>query len=271
MASDNLPALEVADHVKEKEFAIGRIITIFNNGMQRKWDRRYYIDLFAGPGKCVIKNSDEEVDGSPILAVKSKVKFTDYFFSDGNSECLRALKGRIGNSGSSELGSVNYYLGNADSIVDKLISNLPEPKASLGLAVFDPWGWDFTFETLITLTANRRLDLVINFPTSFIKRNWKRELPQLDKFMNGGGYRKSFESAMSRQDSGATPTSALLDYYKKELHGIGYKYVRDQVGVKNSQGLPLYQLIFASKNERGADFWNKVTGRQESGQVRMEI
>ena len=91
-ASDGLPALLVSDHVREKEFAIERMIAIFNNGMQRKWNRRYYIDLFAGPGKCLIRESQEEVEGSPILAAKSKVKFTDYFLSDIDSECLEAVE-----------------------------------------------------------------------------------------------------------------------------------------------------------------------------------
>ncbi len=270
-ASDGLPALAVSDHVKEKEFAIERIINIFNSGMQHKWNRRCYIDLFAGPGRCVIKESGEEVDGSPILAAKSRVQFTDCFFVDGNLECLDALRKRIRGLGLKELDRFHYYPSSADSAVAKLMADLPDSMTSLGLAFLDPWGWDFAFETLATLTDSRRIDLVINFPTVFIKRNWRRELPQLDKFMNGSGYRESFELAMTRQDPWATPTSALLDSYKKELHGIGYKYVRDQIGVKNSQGLPLYQLIFASKNERGSEFWDKVTDRQESGQIRMGI
>ena len=268
-ASDGLPALEVAEHVKEKEFAIERIIDIFTTGMQRKWTQRYYIDLFAGPGRCVIKGSDEEVEGSPILAAKPNVRFTDYFLADNSPDCLTALKERIRRLGSKESDGFRYHLGDADTVAHALMAALPEARTSLGIAVLDPWGWDFSFETLATLTAGRRLDLVINFPTVFIKRNWRRDLPQLDRFMNGRGYRKAFESAMTREDPGITPTRVLLDAYEKELKGIGYKYVRDQVGVKNSTGLPLYHLIFASRHERGSEFWDKVTSRQESGQIRM--
>lgn len=33
-----------------------------------------------------------------------------------------------------------------------------------------------------------------------------------------------------------------------------------------SPGLPLYQIIFASKHERGLEFWNKVTKKDRGGQ-----
>lgn len=268
-ASDLLPALSVAEHVKEKEFPIERMCDIFNRGMQRKWDRRYYIDLFSGPGRCVIRGSGEEVEGSPILAAKSIVPFTDYFYSDKSLMCLQALRKRVEHLGLNESLEFSYYHGDADRVVSDMAANLPVAETSLGLAVLDSWAWDYSFETLTHLTEGRRLDLVINFPLVPIKRNWQRELPQLDKFMNGGRYRKSFALAMTHEKSGLTPTRVLLDFYGEELKGIGYKYVDDHVEVKNSIGLPQYYLIFASKNERGADFWEKVTRRQESGQIRM--
>ena len=271
IAADGLPALLVSDHVREKEFAIERMIAIFNNGMQKKWNRRYYIDLFSGPGKCLIRGSREEVEGSPILAAKSRVQFTDYFLVDIDSGSLEALRTRIDSLGLMDQSAFNYYPGDADAVVLKLAADLPDRQTSLGLAVIDPWGWDFSFKTIAYLTDGRRLDLVINFPIVNIKRNWQKELPQLYKFMNGSSYRSSFENAMTREELGVTPTRILLDAYEKELKGIGYKYVNDLVGVNNSRGIPLYYLLFASKHERGADFWEKVTGVQETGQIRMGI
>ena len=270
-ASDGLPALAVSEHVREKEFAIEGMISIFNNGMQNKWNRRYYIDLFAGPGRCVIKGSGEEVDGSPILAAKSKVKFTDYFLADNSSVSIEALKKRIDGLGSKELAIFNYYLGDADAVVDELAVNLPEGRTSLGLAVLDPWGWDFSFKALAKLSQGRRLDLVINFPVLPMIRNQGRELPGLDRFMNGSNYKESLDYAMKHENPNVTSTRVLLDFYENELKGIGYKYINDQVEVENSVRRPQYHLIFASKHERGSEFWDKVTNRQETGQMRLEF
>jgi hypothetical protein len=37
----------------------------------------------------------------------------------------------------------------------------------------------------------------------------------------------------------------------------------------NKTNVPLYNLIFASKHPRGADFWDKIAERSETGQLRM--
>ncbi len=266
-ASDGLPALEVAAHAKEKEFVIERIAGIFNAGMGNKWYRRYYVDPFAGPGVCRIRETTTEIDGSPMLAAKSK--FTDYFLGDNNADCLTALEQRVSGLVSPDKTSVRYYQGDADTSVSRMIQDLPPARSSLGLAVFDPWGWDFSFDTIGNLAESRRIDLIVNFPIGYIKRNWEKELPQLDKFMNGVGYKGPFLAAMRGLTPGEKSARVLLDAYAHELHQIGYRYVKDNVMVDNSKHTTLYCLLFASKHERGADFWDKVTQRQASGQFRM--
>lgn len=269
--SDGLPVLEVAGHAKEKEFVIERIIGIFNAGMQNLWNRRYYIDPFAGPGVCRIRGSVTEIDGSPILAAKSRAKFTDYFLADKSVVSLDTLEQRITGLALPEQTNVRYYSDEANAAVARILSDLPPARSSLGLAVFDPWGWDFAFDTIARLSEGRRLDLVINFPIGYIKRNWDRELPSLDKFMNGSNYKRPFQQAMRRTTPDERPARVLLDSYAGELKSIGYEYIRDHVVVDNSRHLTLYCLIFASKHERGTDFWDKVTQRRQSGQFRMPL
>ena len=261
--------LEVAGHAKEKEFVIERIIGIFNAGMQHKWSRRYYIDPFAGPGLCHIKGTTDKIDGSPMLAARSK--FTDYFLADRDTESIAALEQRITKLALPERTSVHYYNDDADAVVEKILGDLPPAGSSLGLAVFDPWGWDFSFDTIAKLSHGRRLDLVINFPIAYIKRNWEKEMPDLDRFMNGTDYKRQFQSAMRREIPGEMPARVLLDAYGGELKNIGYRYIEDNVLVDNSRHSTLYCLLFASKHERGADFWDKVTNRKQSGQIRMPV
>lgn len=268
-ASDGLPALEVSEHTKEKEFAIERAVDIFNKGMRKKWSRRYYVDPFSGPGVCRIRGTATEIDGSPMLAVRSRYKFTDYFLADQNSDCLEALEQRVTTAMLPEEASVRYFQDNANNAVTRMLPELPPAKSSLGLAVFDPWGWDFSFATLAKLAESRQIDLVVNFPIGFIKRNWDKELPELDQFMNGIGYKKPFLASMRGDRPGEKPARILLDAYAGELHKIGYRYVNDHVMVDNSKNVTLYCLLFASKHSRGADFWDKATQRKQSGQFRM--
>jgi hypothetical protein len=64
-ASDGLPARCVGQWSKDKCYYIGRYAAIFSAGMKDKFPKRDYIDLFAGPGRCVLSDDSGEFDGSP--------------------------------------------------------------------------------------------------------------------------------------------------------------------------------------------------------------
>lgn len=268
-ASDGLPALEVSEHTREKEFVFENYAGIFTSGMKNWWPNLYYVDPFAGPGVCRIKESNEDMDGSPLLAAKSKSGFRSYFLGDNNPKFVDALRQRFGQLDTLQKPNAKFYTGDANATVREMLKELPNPN-QLGLAVIDPWGWDIAFETIASLTERRRLDLVIYFPVRFIKRNWRKDLPALDQFMNGDSYKEGFRAAMSREKPIAEAVRILVDAYKNELNKIGYQYLRDNVSVGLSGHDVLYCLLFASKNELGTDFWDKITSRSESGQIRME-
>ncbi len=136
-ASDGLPALSVAAHAREKEYALRNITDIFTKAMKNKWPGRlYYGDPFCGPGKCVIRNSGEETDGSPTIA--AGVPFSHYFFADQDQRAVDALKERVERMDLSE-GAVRYFTGYADETIDVILRKLPPAGLSLGLAFLDPW------------------------------------------------------------------------------------------------------------------------------------
>ena len=93
-ASDGLLALSVAKHAREKEFALKNITGIFTQAMSSKWPGRlYYVDLFCGPGRCVIKDSVAETEGSPLIAAEAD--FSHYYFADEHGPSIDALKERV--------------------------------------------------------------------------------------------------------------------------------------------------------------------------------
>ena len=60
----------------------------------------------------------------------------------------------------------------------------------------------------------------------------------------------------------------LLRLYEDQLQSLGYAYVGDEHAVKN-RGVSLYMLVFAGKNPRGKEFWEKVTEIGPSGQRKL--
>ena len=263
-AFDGLPALSVAEHAKDKEFRLKNIAGIFAQAMKKKWPGRlYYVDPFCGPGKCVIRNTKEETDGSPIVA--SKVPFTYYYFADEDKRCIEALEKRLSGMHLPEK-LVRYYTGRANLTIDQILRALPAKHESLGLAFLDPWAWDFSFENLKKLTEGRRLDILINFNIGDMKRRWHEQSPSMDSFLN---LRTDHREFFKTETRGVPHARTLLDHYEEQLSEIGYRHIADDRPVTNSNNTPLYHIIFGSKNELGIKLRNEVSRKTVSGQLAL--
>src|SRR5438046_6160343 len=132
-------------------------VAIFSVGTKKKWAAKiYYVDLFAGPGKCRVRETKEEIDGSPLIALK--FDFAQYFFFESDTQCQRALTARVKARAPEK--EVKIIPGNCNEKVDQV----EVPKASLGLAFIDPTGLSpLAFGTIHQLAKNRKIDLIINF------------------------------------------------------------------------------------------------------------
>ena len=219
--------------------------------------------MFCGPGRCVIRHSDAETEGSPLIAVEAS--FNHYYFADADEPSIDVLRERVAEiNGSGK--RLHFYAGRAEETVDEVLRDLPHQNRSLGLAFLDPWAWDFSFEDLKRLTRGRRLDILINFNIGYMKRNWRYESPELDSFLNLPVDHREFFKTKAQ---GIPDTRTLLDHYEDELRKIGYEHTTDDRPVTNSNNTPLYHLVFGSKNKLGKTLRDAVSQRTLSGQLTM--
>ncbi len=267
-ASDGLPARPVKSWAQEKLFYIERYVDIFTTAMKTRWPRRVYIDLFAGPGRSVVEDSGEEIDGSPLLALNAHYPFTDLYLNDQDSEAISALRRRA-----SGFPSANLVIRNLDcneAAVDAIDALSLNKRDTLGLAVIDPTAFQISFEALETMTRGRRIDLIITVMTGFLKRFIDHPSYQrpLDQFFGSPDWR----TLMDLRAAGEKVTfRALLDSYEDKLRTLGYMYVDDDIRILNSRESTIYHLVFASKHPRGAEFFKKISRRKYSGQGRMGL
>lgn len=268
-ASDGELALVTGSWSVDKHDYIHRLADIFSTGMKNRCRYRCFIELFAGPGSCAIEGTATELPGSPLQAINIRDRFTHYLFNDINPECIAALRRRV--SHLDVLPEPQYFTNDCNRVVPELRAALPPASESLELAVIDAWGWEMSFDALASLTLGRRMDIIVTFPIGFIKRNWNRQLDQLDRFLGGDGYKEAFLAAMQQEPGKASPSRILLDYYEGRLKDIGYKYPNDYVWIVNTRQVKLYHLVFASKHPRGNDFWEKITKRSPSGQYKFPL
>ncbi|MDH5695254.1 MAG: three-Cys-motif partner protein TcmP [Dehalococcoidia bacterium] len=263
VASDGKLAIEVGPWAKDKLHYISRYCYIFNMGMKDKWSIRTYIDLFAGPGMCLVQTTKREINGSPLLALSCKVPFTHYFFNDIDPDVIKSLKVRTA-AYSSVI--IDYFNKDCNVVVDELLRKLP--LGSLDFCFIDPFNWEINFDSIRKLTENRRMDLALTFHIGNIKRVADNPPRELISFFPDANWQQEYAKA---EEDGRLTGRVLLDAYERGLRSLRYKEIKDYVLAVNTKNVPLYYLVFASKHRRGADFWDKIAGRSAAGQLRMPI
>ena len=87
--TDGLPIRESGPWIKRKYHYLERYIDIFTVGMSKKWPLTF-VDLFAGPGRCLITETGEEVNGSALIALK--YNFNNYIFDALQKRCNQTGK-----------------------------------------------------------------------------------------------------------------------------------------------------------------------------------
>ena len=260
---DALPARVSGAWAREKLAYLARYMTIFNVGMKNKWER-VYVDLMAGPGRCVEDDTGDEFEGSPLIAVNQKVPFSEIVLIEGQATLAAAVRQRV---------QANALVLEADcndaAVTKQLRDRLGYGR--LGLAFADNLGLDVALATLRTLTEDRKVDLCITFQVGDLKRNLRRALVGDDETrwtaFFGEGWRRIAEDATGRNLSAEDTANNLLDFYGKQLWEIGYKHVRHSRRVmKNSRNVGLYRLLLAGKHERAAQFFDEISRIEPSGQ-----
>jgi three-Cys-motif partner protein len=162
-AVDGLPCRVSGDWAVEKLAYLSKYMAIFNIGMKNRW-QRVYLDLLAGPGRCVVRETNQEFEGSPLRALACEQPFTQTFFVESNERLAAALQHRVAGRGEVRCGDANdpRVIQDARDLLGH---------GRLGLAFVDNLGLDVALDSLRELSAERKLDLIITFQVGDLKRN----------------------------------------------------------------------------------------------------
>lgn len=270
---------------KDKLFYLQKYIDAFETAMRGKpWRRRIYIDLFAGPGKCMIKDGRGYFLGSSLISLTATHPFTDYYFVDTINENVNALKTRS-TATKIDQNRIHFLVGDANRKVFEVTDEIKKIDSdfiagawpSLNLAFLDPDGFELEWDTVVELATINRMDLIIHYSQQGVKRMADRALASdketaIDKFFGDMEWRIVYREC---KDDPTGIHRPLIDYYKAKLKTLGYVEVKDDEEVwaeplmKNRKNAPLYRLLFASKNPLGVKFWKSVTKVSADGQMSL--
>lgn len=269
---DGLPTRKVGFWSEEKLIFWTRYLDITTRAMvgHPKWPAGLaYVDLFAGPGVCVLKESGRRIPGSPMIAVNTAKPFERVVVCERCPNLADACRQRLAAFGAGERTSV--LEGDCNDLIDEVVRNLP--RRALTLAFIDPTGLHARFETVAKLAQAGRVDLLILFADHHdIVRNVDRYEQQgpdskLDQVLGPSvDWRRPWKNLVNRTPERIADFFSNL--YKDQLAShLGYVEFGHKV-MKSDRG-PLYRIIYASKDPRGLDFWNKITRKGARGQRRL--
>jgi three-Cys-motif partner protein len=266
IASDGLPARESGAWVLDKKVLVEKYLGIFTKGVANNWAGKLaYVDLFSGPGKNVIRDTGEEVDGSPLLALKCD--FGRYLFVDV-PEVLATLRMRLRDH--PKFPRISFVEGDCNLVIDEVLRQLPVDH--LTLAFIDPTGLQIRFETIRRLVQYRKVDLLMTIQFGMgiqlnLPQYIKTEGEALTGFLGNTAWRKDVEGVATFNQAGRL----ILDRYMAQLRTLDYLDTKDREIVRNDQNTPLYYIIMASRHKLGEKFWQEVTKIAPSGQRRMNF
>ncbi len=259
---DGLEMPDVGAWAKRKYHFLSRYLTLFSTGMKNKWRERHFIDLFAGAGLARLRNKDEVVLTSSLIAADMKDPFTFIHSCDANASNCSALTARLQKIRAAT--TFRVIQGDANDRIDEILKPVPT-RGALCVTLADPFGLHLNFATVEKI-GKLNSDLIILLADNMdAVRNWSayyaaNPSSNLDRFMGEPGWRDHF--AKSPSDKLA---QSFRTRYQERLKSVGYSHF-DSCQVQNDDGRDIYSLLYASRSPVGLSFWQKAQSVDEHGQ-----
>jgi three-Cys-motif partner protein len=194
---DGLPVSDVGEWALEKHDRLRRYVTI-TSAVRKKWltpmqaglvpPGATYIDLFCGPGRSRIYDTDQLIPGSPIVAASAATEggapFSRVLLADADPSLVGAARARLATLGIAAKGFEGTATETAGAIVKEL-----DPHA-LHFAFLDPFKLGhLDFAALEQLAKLKRMDMLIHVSVMDFQRNLRgyiaRQDSALDRFAPG--------------------------------------------------------------------------------------
>ena len=226
-----------------------------------------YLELYAGSGSCVCKDSDCCIEDYEPRALKTK-KFAKYIFVVRNHQDAENLKRLTAPHNTDN--TMEIITGNC--ISEKVIRQLFDliPRSASSFALVDPPGYRrLRWSTIKKLAAhgsdwrNHKMELLIIFPLEMaLLRNLTRPECEasITRLYGNNKWQAIKQVRLDNKIELSEVRHRLVELFKAGLKGLGYKHIEDLKPASPSRQ-PFYHLILASDTGTTAgilkDAWGK--------------
>lgn len=263
LEDDGLITPDVGFWAEKKYRLVQNYATMFAASMKGKWDHLVYVDLFAGAGRSRLRDGNEIVAASPLLALDIPAPFTQYIFCELDGDKIAALQQRVHRDFNRH--NVSFLRGDANSLVDSIFAEMPRPHRGckvLGFCFADPYNLEnLRFDTIRQL-SQRFFDFLVLIPTGMdARRNIQiyenKPGSKLDIFLGTPNWREAWREAQLR---GEGVELFLTRYFGERMASLEYKPTEPQetVAIRNEKNSTIYRFGFYSRHNLAKKFWQQV-------------
>jgi three-Cys-motif partner protein len=215
-----------------------------------------FIDVFSGPGRSLIRSTDQFIDGSPVSAftraLESPGRFTSVNISDADDDLLLAAQKRL----KALNAPVRTFAGPASVAVPKIVQSLNP--YGLHLAFLDPHNLGtLSFDLFEQLAKLKRVDVIVHVSLSDLQRNADRytdeAYDQFDRF--APGRRGKVNTDMNQNALRA----AIIQYWCDKILELNFPQAPHWELITGDHGQRLYWLVLLARDALAHKLWSKIT------------
>ncbi len=260
-SNDGFAIREIEKWNVEKYRLIGKYIETFTQSMRERSEDMIYVDLTAGSGINKIKETDDLILGSPLIALSNPIAFSKYIFCERETELVQALKIRINKQFRRK--NVVIFGRDVNLMTDKFSFYIPKNNGKYkvsGICLIDAFSMNIHFEAIKALAElGMNFLLVFSMPFNEYQNHdyYKTEgKDTLEKFMG-----KPVGELEGLQD--ATTNELYFRYlvknYKTSIESLGYKATGSFQPISSTEmDLPFYYLGYFAQNHSAEKMWKEV-------------
>jgi len=259
---DGLYTPEVGDWAERKYRLLWHYANLFATSMKHKWDKRVFIDLFAGAGHARIRGTNRIVQTSSLLALQVTDPFDCYIFCDSDSRCIDSLKERVARLASTS--QCFFEPCNVNTSCTDLINDVPThgpQNKVLSFCFIDPFKLaDIRFETIKSLSS-RFVDFLIHIPAMDPIRNEGIYYSEISTIVAAYLGIAEWRDLRSIGDQTIPFDVFIANRLDSQMRELGYHHggISENVMIRSTdRNLPLYRLGFYSRNPLGEKFWKEA-------------
>ena len=245
---------------------------------QQDWCRNgyHYVDAFAGSGRSRARDEERYVDGSPRVALTIEHPFSSYTFIERTRwriQRLRELETDFPNR------DIRIREGDCNRIITTEITpNVRYELYSRGLIFLDPFSMDAEWSTIERIAETQALEIFMNFPVMALNRTalpndpnalTEAQIERMNRFWGSSDWRGDIYAEVQtlfaepvEMKIRRTTGRRLGRLFRERLKEV-FPYVTRPLVMTNSRNAPLYCLMLAGHNEKGAKIVRDIFQRYE--------